>query len=251
MRTQTHLTIGRRRPTMEAEAGSAERTGADPADGGRRFRYGLLLGLIATSLAFQLAAPSADWSRLVTVGLQGATLVLALRTSRVHPLLIRIAALIVAIAFAGSVIAVVAGDDVGRDSTAIVNLLLVGLAPAAIVVGVVRNVREDHGVTLTTMYGVLCVYLLLGMFFAFVYGAIDAFGASGVFAETTDPTQADFLYFSFSTLTTTGYGDLTVDTGLGRAVSITEALLGQIYLVTVVAAIVTKLRPRGPGNQAG
>jgi len=45
-------------------------------------------------------------------------------------------------------------------------------------------------------------------------------------------------------LTTTGYGDFVAATGLGRAIAITEALVGQVYLVTVVAAIVSNLRPR-------
>jgi hypothetical protein len=209
-----------------------------------RYRYGLLLALIATSLAFQLAVPVADWSRLGTVVVEGATLILALRTSRVRPLFVRVAAAVVAVAFVASVIAVLGGGDVGSDSTILTNLLLVGLAPVAIAVGVVRNIREERVVTVATMFGVLCIYLLLGMFFAFVYGTIDALGSTELFAEHVDPTQADFLYFSFTTLTTTGYGDLTAATGLGRAVAITEALIGQVYLVTVVAAIVSNLRPR-------
>lgn len=212
--------------------------------GSRRYRYGVLLALIAISLAFQLAVPVADWSRLVTLVLQGATLVLALRTSRVRPLIVRVAAAVVAVAFVASLIAVVSGGDVGSDSTILTNLLLVGLAPAAIAVGVVRNFREDRVVTVATMFGVLCIYLLLGMFFAFVYGTINALGSTEVFAQHVDPTQADFLYFSFTTLTTTGYGDLTAATGVGRAMAITEALIGQVYLVTVVAAIVSNLRPR-------
>jgi hypothetical protein len=217
-------------------------------DGSRLFgpgqRYGLLLGLIGASLTFQLAAPVSDWSRLVTVALQGATLLLALWTSEVRPLLLRLAALAVAMGLVASLGALVSHGDLGSDSTTVVNLLLVGLAPAAILIGLVRRVRADRSVTLATMFGVLCVYLLAGMFFAFVYGAIDAFGSSGVFAERADATQADFLYFSFTTLTTTGFGDLTADTGTGRAVAIGEALLGQVYLVTVVAAIVSNLRPR-------
>lgn len=214
----------------------------DPATS--RYRYGLLLGLIATSLIFQLAAPFTDWSRLVTVVLQGATLLLALRTSRVRPLILRIAAVVVLFGVAATTVAVITGVGNGADSTSIVNLLLVGLAPAAVIVGVWRNVREDGGVTLTTMFGVLCIYLLAGMFFAFLYGAAQVFGSSDVFAQASDPGQADFLYFSFTTMTTTGFGDLTAATGLGRALAISEALFGQIYLVTVVAAIVANLRPR-------
>jgi uncharacterized membrane protein len=210
----------------------------------RRYRYGLLLGLIAVSLSFQLAAPVADWSRLVTVALQGATLVLALRTSQARPLLVRIAAVAVAAALVGSVTAVLSGGDAGSDSTVLTSALLVGLAPAGIAAGVVRSIREDQGVSIATMFGVLCIYLLLGMFFAFAYGTISTLDSAAFFAQQSNPTQADFLYFSYTTLTTTGFGDLTAATGLGRAVTISEALVGQVYLVTIVAAIVSNLRPR-------
>jgi hypothetical protein len=210
----------------------------------RRYRYGLLLGLIAVSLSFQLAAPVADWSRLVTVALQGATLVLALRTSQARPLLVRVAAVAVAAALVGSATAVLSGGDAGSDSTVLTSALLVGLAPAGIAAGVARSIREDQGVSIATMFGVLCIYLLLGMFFAFAYGTISTLGSAEFFAQQSNPTQADFLYFSYTTLTTTGFGDLTAVTGLGRAVTISEALVGQVYLVTVVAAIVSNLRPR-------
>jgi hypothetical protein len=207
-------------------------------------RYILLLGLVAASIIFQLAAPPADWSRLGTVVLQGVTLLVALQTSGVRPLLVRGAAAVVLLAALVSVGATISGEDVGRDAIAIVNLLLVGLAPAAVVVGIVRDIRVHRGVTLAAMFGVLCVYLLLGMFFSFLYGTIDVLGSEPVFSEITEAGPADFLYYSFSTLTTTGYGDLTAAGGVGRAVSILEALIGQIYLVTVVAAIVANLRPR-------
>jgi uncharacterized membrane protein len=229
---------------LPASHGSTRPAIPRPRTARARYRYGLLLGLITASLAFQLAAPEADWSRLVTVALQGVTLLLALWTSRVRPWFIRIAVVIAALAFVGSIAAVIADGDSGADSITLVTLLLVAVAPIAVMAGVVRNVSEDRGVTLATMFGVLCIYLLLGMFFAFIYGSIEALDSGGVFAELADATQEDFLYFSFTTLTTTGYGDLVVDTGLGRAAAVTEALIGQIYLVTIVAAIVTNLRPR-------
>ena len=149
-----------------------------------------------------------------------------------------------AIALVGSIIALSSEGDVGAQSTTLVNVLLVGIAPTAVIVGVVRNARDERGVTLSTILGVLCVYLLMGMFFAFLYGAIDILAPSALFTQSVDPGPADFLYFSFTTLTTTGYGDLTPGAGLGRAVAVTEALLGQVYLVTVVAALVSNLRPR-------
>jgi hypothetical protein len=208
------------------------------------FRYGLLLALITISLMFQLAAPDEEWARLVTVGLQSATLLLALWTSQARPVVVRLAAVAVGIAVIGSVAAAITGGDAGRASIAIVNLFLVALAPIAVAAGVVRAIRERGGVTLTTMFGVLCIYLMLGMLFSFAYGTIDALGSVPVFAQTNDPGQADFLYFSYATLTTTGFGDLTANGGVSRAVTTVEALIGQIYLVTVVAAIVSNIRPR-------
>jgi hypothetical protein len=213
---------------------------------GARYRYGLLLGLISASIAFQLAASASNLARFVIVLLQGVTLVLALWTSRANPILVRIAAAAVIVAFAASAIALVSGGDAGADTSTIVSLLLVLVAPVVVAAGVVRGVREERTVSLATMFGVLCLYLLVGMSFAFVYGAIDRFGSGEFFAESIDPITADFLYYSFATLTTTGFGDLTAATGLGRAVTIAEALFGQVYLVTVVAAIVSNLRPRQP-----
>jgi voltage-gated potassium channel Kch len=54
----------------------------------------------------------------------------------------------------------------------------------------------------------------------------------------TAPRSIDFLYFSYVTLTTVGYGDLTAAGDLGRMLAVTEALLGQLYLVTVVALVI-------------
>ena len=97
------------------------------------------------------------------------------------------------------------------------------------------------------MFGVLCIYLLLGMLFAFAYGIVgDASAPTPSSRSTRRPTPPNFLYFSFATITTVGYGDLTAATDLGRSLAIAEALIGQIYLVTVVAAIVGG--PRRPGG---
>jgi uncharacterized membrane protein len=94
------------------------------------------------------------------------------------------------------------------------------------------------------MFGVLCIYLLIGSMFAFVFGIVDSLGSAPFFAQHAAPNTHNFLYFSFVTITTTGYGDLTAGTDVGRSLAIAEALVGQIYLVTVVAAIVGGLRGR-------
>jgi hypothetical protein len=96
--------------------------------------------------------------------------------------------------------------------------------------------------------GVLALYLLLGMLFALSYGAIDRLGGDPVFAGGEDATASRCLYFSFTTLTTVGYGDIVTRSDLGHTLAVFEALLGQIYLVTVVSVLVSNLRRRPSGS---
>ncbi len=124
------------------------------------------------------------------------------------------------------------------------NMLLVLFAPPAIVIGVIRTLRARGRVTVEAVFGTLCLYVLIGMFFAFLYGTIDRVSGP-FFSQDVSATVARCLYFSFTTLTTTGYGDLTAASNLGHTLAVSEALFGQIYLVTVVAVIVGNLsRPR-------
>jgi hypothetical protein len=119
----------------------------------------------------------------------------------------------------------------------VLNALLVGAAPVVIARSLLRrNVVDIH-----TVMGALCIYVLLGMLFAFVFGAIGAFSSGPFFAEQASQTVADYLYFSFVTLCTVGYGDLTAREGLGRAIAVIEMLSGQLYLVTVVALVVSRM----------
>ncbi len=206
-------------------------------------RYGLVLLLILCSLIFQLATSDQGWARLVTIALQGATLVLALYASEARPLVTRLATFVAAIAVLGSAAALVGFGELGTAGR-IVTVLLVSLVPPAIAMGVLQGVRAEGAVTLHTMFGVLCIYLLLGMLFAYAYGLVGDVQSEPFFASGIDANMSDYLYFSFATMTTVGYGDLAAATDLGRSVAIAEALIGQIYLVTVVAVIVGNLSRR-------
>jgi uncharacterized membrane protein len=95
-------------------------------------------------------------------------------------------------------------------------------------------------ISVQTITGALCVYILFGLFFALVYRLLAQFGFAPFFAQTDQATAADYVYFSFVTLTTVGYGDLTTTHNLARMLAITEALLGQFYLVTVIAVLVSR-----------
>jgi hypothetical protein len=124
-------------------------------------------------------------------------------------------------------------------AAAISGLLVIG-APVAIV----RGVRGQLEVTVRTVLAALSVYLLIGLFFAFAYSVMAVVDTGPFFSSGIDGQLPDHLYFSYSTLTTVGFGDLAASGDLGRMASVLEALVGQLYLVTVVAVLVGNLPGR-------
>ncbi len=206
--------------------------------------YGLVLLLILVTLIFQLAAPDEEWARVTGIALQGLTLLAALRASRVGDRIMRAATAVVVVAVLSSIGAYLGFGVFGTTAARIITVLLLGLAPLAIARGVIVDLREQGQISLHTMFGVLCIYLLVGSVFAFLFGVVDSLSSTPFFAQRAAANTHDLLYFSFVTITTTGYGDLTPATDVGRSLAIAEALTGQIYLVTVVAAIVGGLSRR-------
>ena len=205
--------------------------------------YGAVLVLVLVSASFLVAAPDAGWARLVSIGLGAATLVTAVRTVRAPHALARAAAAATAVLALATVIVVIVRGDVPEAPAALVNGLMIVVAPVVIGAGLVRDIRAE-GIIVRTLSGVLAIYLLIGMVFALAGIAVAAIDDGTYFAGEADPTRSDFLYFSYVTLSTTGYGDLSPVTDVGRMLAVIEALFGQIYLVTVVAMIVANLRPR-------
>lgn len=204
------------------------------------YRFGLVLGLLVVTIAFSLAAPEGDGARFVAVSLQASVLVAAVIAAKRPRWEIILSTLVALVGIAGTAAAIVGTNQFGDGSAAVMALFYVLLTPPVIVSGLVKQFREAGGVTLQTMFGVLCLYLLIGLMFGVAYATIDEISATAFFTQGA-PQRDDFLYFSYSTLSTVGYGDLTAATDLGRSLAITEALLGQLYLVTVVAVIVSNL----------
>jgi len=210
-------------------------------------RYGTLLGALSATFVLDGVAEPGGAQRIIGTILIGATLVLALYAAQIGARSVRIAA---ATLVGAVVVGVIVAEVVGSGSTAvafaaIANGLLVAFTPPAVVVGIGRNLRATGTVTLTVVFGVLCLYMLAGLFFAFVYVAMQNLGGAPFFSSGAAAISSRAVYFSFVTLTTVGYGDFTARTNLGHTLAVIEALLGQIYLVTVVAAIVGNLAPRG------
>jgi hypothetical protein len=145
-------------------------------------------------------------------------------------------------AFAVSVLAILVGSE--RLSVALTNAALTALVAATIAV-IFQALWQRRTVDVYTVNGALATYLLLALFYSSLHQFLNATLGNPYLDGVTDPADSSaFLYFSVVTLTTTGFGDIVPITGPARAVVVTEAVVGQLYLVSVVAAVVGRWTPR-------
>ena len=201
--------------------------------------YGYVLGLIFVSFLFTSFAPEAAWSSAVLVLLQSATVVVALWTSGLGQNF-RAGAIVAAISLAAAIGQLTADGTTLTGLVGILNVLLLVATAAVIGLGVI-----DQGeVNRQSITGAVCIYVLLGMAYTFAYSAAAKLGTGPFFAQGIDGTTSLQLYFSYVTLATLGYGDYTPAGNLGHTLAVTEALLGQLYLVTIVALLVGNLGRR-------
>jgi Ion channel len=202
--------------------------------------YGLVLALVIAMFVLATALPESGWSKLVLVVLGSGTLVLTLWTAGTHERTVRLVAAVSVLLLLASAASLAAGGDVSNATLA----LSWGAFAAATPFVIVRSLQATLEVTRRTVTGALCIYLLIGMLFTALYAVVATFGSDPFFASAVDPDTSNLLYFSYVTEATVGYGDLTAAGGLGRAMAATEGLIGQIYLVTVVALVIGNLGRR-------
>ena len=204
------------------------------------FRYGGVLLLTLAVAVFALIAPDGSAVRTIELFATGATLLVAVLTSRAPAATRRVAGVGVGVVvLGGGITTAFVGPHPAVTFGA--SALLLALTAGVILAGLVRLVVE-RGVVLQAVFGALAVYMLVGLMFAFVIGALATGKSTPYFAQGTDATQNARVYFSFTALTTTGFGDYTAATRAGRALAVLEMLVGQLYLVTVIATLVGNLR---------
>jgi len=206
-------------------------------------RYGIVLAVALTTVLFLIIAPESSWSRAIGLLLSGGMLLTVVATSR-GSVLVRERAVVLLALGTLAVVAAVGFAWIPQGVGAAVSAVLVLATLVQLVRGLAVLLRR-RGVTVQAVVGALGVYLLVGIVFAFVISAMARLGAGPYFAQGTDGSESQRVYFSFTSMTTTGYGDLTPGTRGGRAVAVLEMLTGQIYLVTVISLLVGNLRRRG------
>ena len=234
-------TLGEAAPPAAAPA--SRELSEQPADKPPRFAdsYGLVLVLLIASYFVMAVAGDFPYGRMLALVVLAATTWLALRASQVERRLLRYAVAIIPVAtFVAIALSAFGSENLSRAVAGALTALLVIVAPVAIV----KRLATHPVVNLNTFYGAICVYLLIAMFFASLFALASVLSGDAFFAQLPPPQKPgtiDYLYFSLTTITTVGYGDLTAGGSVGRMLAVLEAILGQLYLITVVSLVVQNL----------
>jgi Ion channel len=211
----------------------------------RTGRYVLLLGFLLADIFVVGLAGASKWATFTYTPLTAVTLLLALRTSEAKPRTMKMALAAAGLAVVVSIVALATGDSRLNDYVYFMLFALLLLSPLAIG----RAILTSHQVTPRLLVGAICVYLMIGLLFTFLY-----LGVNGVhpnfFKQGVETEPSIYLYFSFITMTTVGYGDFSPASAVPRMLVVFEALLGQIFLVTAVARLVS-LYSRTPSSKDG
>jgi hypothetical protein len=142
------------------------------------------------------------------------------------------------------------GDDFVALTDHFVEILFLGF----VAVMILRAILTQGSISLDSIFGAICAYLLLGMAWGSLYSVIEvlqpgSFQATGKLADSVKSAEARgpvLVYYSFVTMTTVGYGDITPVSPPARTLSWLEAMMGQFYIAVLVAFLVGIRVSQGP-----
>jgi len=210
--------------------------------------YGSVLLLILFTYLFSVTV-TAPWAASLVISVQIGTVWAVLHVSRARRSVRRVAAVLLVIsAIAAAVNLFVGKETTGEGAVAFMSAVLYLIAPFSIT----RSLIFRREVDLQTILGAIDIYLLVGMLFAFIYRFLGVVQPSAFFGAAGDGKFPQDLFFSFTTLTTTGYGNLVPAGNPGQTFAVAEMLIGQLFLVTAVAKVINAYTPaRRPTSGSG
>jgi hypothetical protein len=207
--------------------------------------YGLLLVLILLSMLSIAGLADGSWERTLSALVLAFTLLFALYTSRAPRRTMIAAYAILPLVVVGAGFASYASGKVSHVvPSALILALLLG-----VLVAILLRMGTHATISWHTVLAGICIYLLVGLIFASLFSVMGWLNDGVLFAGGQAPSTLNTTYFSFTTLSTVGYGDLSMADGLPKMLSVTEAVLGQVYLVVAVGLLIGNLgrtRPRRP-----
>jgi len=204
-----------------------------------RDAFGLVLASVLLTYVLASLLTNRSWGAVILCAATSATSLIALTSAHARPRLFRTALYLSGATILLSAVGAASGDKVWLNVATVVQVLLLTVAMGAVLQRVVTSDRVGS----RTILGALSVYAVLGILFTFVYSFVERVQGGAFFENHPHPAGGDFLFFSYTTLTTTGYGNLVPGGQPGRMISGLEMMIGQIFLVTLVAGLVSLWRP--------
>jgi hypothetical protein len=199
--------------------------------------FGLVVLLVLLTYVLASLLPYKGWTAFLVIVVSSTAATVALTSAEARPWVVRwgvrLAVLAVLLAFLNPVL----DAHVLLGVASLIEMLLLLWSAGS----VLRSVITETEVGFRTILGAISVYLIFGLLFTFLYAAIDRFQTGLFFGQATH--NGDYVFFSFTTLTTTGYGNLVPVAQPGKMLAGLEMLLGQIFLVTLIAGLVSLWRP--------
>ena len=214
-----------------------------PLLGGHRF-FLLFVFLLATLILFPYAEGSHFGSYAFRV-IGSFAIIVSVYAVNVHRSLLIFAIVLAIPAFFERAVL----PKVNAHSFFIFNIVLTLIFDVVIVVIIFRHVLAAEQPTSETIFGALCLYLLVGFSFASVYGLLAAFQPNAFYLDPRTnlhnvPDRFDFIYYSFCTMTSLGAAGITPVSSQARSFSILEAILGVLYLAVLIAGLIGAYRPK-------
>jgi len=201
--------------------------------------FGLVLLLVLLTYVLTSLLGERGWDSVVISVSTTATSIVSLTSARAKPRTVRAALWLSALAVLLAAVSAASDTLLYLNLSAVLQVLLLAGAMAAVLRRVVRNAGADS----RTILGAISVYTVFGLLFTFLYGFVARVQDSPFFEGHPSASGSDFIFFSYTTLTTTGFGDLVPADQPGRMLSGLEMMIGQIFLVTLVAGLVSLWRP--------
>jgi Ion channel len=202
--------------------------------------FGLVLLLIIGTYVLASLIPYRGWTAALITAVAASAAVIALASADAHPRTVRAAGVLALASVVLAALAAAFDEPTLLGISAIVQVLLLLVAAGA----VLRAVVTAPEVGFRTILGAISVYMTFGLLFTFLYAFLDKAQDGAFFSNGASAGGGNTLFFSFTTLTTTGYGDLVPAAQPGKMFAGLEMLFGQIFLVTLVAGLVSLWRPR-------